>query len=146
MPAITGITRRTPHSPRWDFFRKYQVEVDDELFISRWRVQCPWFAVLASRIYHPDNDRDPHNHSRSFITICLTGNYLEYIFDPGNPAAGPVRIRHHRRLHPYYVSHRHAHKIVALNGTVRTLVLAGRHHGTFWFCTPGGPVDWKDYK
>jgi len=39
-----------------------------------------------------------------------------------------------------------AHQIISIRGRLRTAVLAGRHHGTFYFWTPAGPVDWKQYR
>ena len=63
-PAVTTpVVTRSLRSPRWDFLGRYQVRVDGQLFIDRLRIiQCPWFAVLLTRIHHDDLDRDPHKH------------------------------------------------------------------------------------
>ena len=143
-PAEAEI-RRSPKSPRWDLLGRYKVWVGGRLLLSRLRVvQCPLFAVLLTRIHSRDTDRDPHNHSRSFITICLTGSYDECLHDPGD--LDHHQHRHHFQLIPYYVSHRQPHHISHLYGSVRTLVLAGRWHGPFWFFTRDGRVDYREYR
>ena len=139
-------TYRSPRSPRWDLLGHYCVWVGNDLLLSRWRfLQTPLSAILLTRIYSRDTDRDPHNHSRSFITICLTGSYDECLHDADDLSQQEHEHRHHRWLVPYYVSHKQPHHISQTYGSVRTLVLAGRHHGTFWFFTTEGRVDWKDY-
>lgn len=138
-------TARSPRSQRWDLLGHYQVHVGGALFLNRLRiVQCPLFAVLATRIHGPDNDRDPHNHSRSIISIALTGGYTEQVWDTRATAVAS-RIRRHRRWVPYVLHQHEAHAITTISGPLRTLVLAGRHHGTFHFWTPAGPVDYRDY-
>jgi hypothetical protein len=138
-------TTRSPRSQRWDLLGRYQVHVGGMPFLDRLRiVQCPLFALLATRIHGPDNDRDPHNHSRSIISIALTGGYTERVWDTRDMAARP-RTRYHYRWVPYLLRQHEAHTITMISEPLRTLVLAGRHHGTFHFWTPAGPVDYRDY-
>ena len=138
-------TERSPRSPRWDFLGRYQVRVGGEVFLDRLRVvQTPWFAVLLTRIYAGDVDRDPHNHSRAFATFILSGGYTEIVWPrPGLRGAG--RVRRHGRFSLRYLPQAWAHSITVIDGPLRTLLIAGRHHGTWHFWTPAGPVDWKDY-
>jgi hypothetical protein len=143
-------TERSPKSPRWDFMGRYQVRVGGELFLDRLRViQCPWFAVLLTRICHDDNDRDPHNHSRPFATFILSGGYAERVYPMpdhmGRGGAGPSEVREHPRFSLRIMPQRWAHQITRIDGPLRTLVIAGRHHGTWHFWTKDGPVDWKEY-
>jgi len=138
-------TTRSPRSPRWDLLGHYQVRINDELFINRWRfLQNPLFAVLLTRIHGKDTERDPHNHSRPFVTIALTGAYAERVW-PNPRNREHSYLRKHYRFVPVLVRQNEAHQIVHIVGKLRTLVLAGRHHGTFYFWTLQGPVDMRDY-
>jgi hypothetical protein len=38
-----------------------------------------------------------------------------------------------------------AHQITNLHGEVWTLVVTGRHRGTWRFWLPDGPIDWREY-
>lgn len=138
-------TSRSDRSPRWDFWGRYQVHVDGELFLGRLRViQCPWFAVLLTRIHGPDTGRDPHSHSRPFATFTLSGSYTERVWrDPAGLSSS--RERRHPRFSLRFMPSAWAHEITGVRGPLRTLVIAGRHRGTWFFWTPDGPVDWKDY-
>ena len=123
---------------------RYQVHVAGRLFIDRLRViQCPWFAVLLTRIHSADIGRDPHNHSRGFWTFILSGGYTERLCRTSSP--GVTWTRRHRRFSLKHMPVGWAHQITRIDGPLRTLVFAGRHHGTFHFWTPDGPVDWRDY-
>jgi hypothetical protein len=140
VPVIT----RSARSPRWDFLGRYQVHVDGHLFIDRLRIiQCPWFAVLLTRIHQADTDRDPHNHSRAFWTFILSGSYTERMCRTRAPDV--TWTRRHRRFSVKSMPVTQAHEITEIQGPLRTLVFAGRHHGTFCFWTPAGPADWRDY-
>ena len=144
-PSARTLTERSRRSPRWDFFGRYQVRVGGELFLDRLRViQTPLFAMLLTRIYADDPERDPHNHSRAFCTFILSGGYAERVWD-FDRAAGESWVREHRRFSLMVLPQSWAHRITRVDGPLRTLVLAGRHHGTWHFWTAGGPVDWKEY-
>jgi hypothetical protein len=141
---VKAATIRSNRSPRWDFMRLYRVEVGGQPFLTRLRiVQCPWFAVLLTRIYQEDEDRDPHNHSRAFCTFILSGSYSERVTETGQ--SGRSWDREHRRFSVRYMPQAWAHRITRIDGRLTTLVVAGRHHGTWYFWTEDGPVDWKDY-
>jgi hypothetical protein len=151
-------TERSPRSPRWDFLGRYQVRVDGELFLDRLRlVQTPLFAILLTRIYRDDAERDPHNHSRAFCTLILSGSYAERVWPRPEGLALPRsdswasdvlhqgHERHHGRFSLMRLPQGWAHSITRIDGPLRTLVIAGRHRGTWHFWTADGPVDWKDY-
>jgi hypothetical protein len=105
----------------------------------------PWFAVLASRIHEPDTQRDPHDHSRTFVSVCLTGSYRECLwYDPADTAVANT-ARLHRPWRPYLMRRNNAHRIVELHGTVRTLVIAGPWHRSFRFWTKDGLVPHEEY-
>jgi hypothetical protein len=138
----------------------YQVWLDGVLHIDRLRiVQCPWFAVLLTRIDAPDPGRDPHNHSRPFLSLILDGGYTERVFPHPEAIAREregcsgwasailtqgIECRH-RRWSVHTMPQQRAHRITTVMPGTLTLVLAGRHRGTWHFWTDAGPVDWKDY-
>lgn len=160
MPVIT----RTPRSPRWDLGGPYEVKFDEKVHLRRWRINTPWFAVLLTRIYTPDPDRAPHNHSRGFVTWILRGGYTErvwpYPLRRSSPPEGLTwahevvndQVRKHRRLSLMHLPRTWAHQITDVRPGTLTLVLAGRWHGdkatgrdSWYFWTKDGPVDQKDY-
>jgi hypothetical protein len=100
--------------------------------------------VLLTRIAEADEDRDPHNHSRPFLTFILSGSYRERVW-PGPRDVQCWRKRSHRRFSVMVMPQTWAHQITEISGQPLTLVLAGRHHGTWSFWTAEGPVDWRDY-
>ena len=143
---MTATTERSPRSPRWDLMGRYQVYVGGELFLDRLRlIQTPLFAVLVTRIHRADDGRDPHNHSRAFATFILSGGYAEQVWSrPGLRGYGRGRV--HRRFSLMVLPQSWAHLVTRVDGPLRTLVFAGRHHREPWsFWTAGGPVDWREY-
>jgi hypothetical protein len=132
--------------PRWGVNRGYWVRVGDAPFLDR-RVLliCPWLAVLWTEIHGPDDGRDPHDHSRSFVSIIISGGYDENVYaDPAD--LGRVRARSHRRWSAHLMPSRCAHSITGVRGRLRTLALAGRSRGTWAFWTADGKVDWREYE
>jgi hypothetical protein len=138
-------TSRSPRSPRWDLMHHYSVDVDGKPHLRRLRVvQTPWFAILLTRILEPDPGRDPHNHSRPFVTFILRGGYREMVWrDPRTLRCPLGRI--HRRFSLMGLPQSWAPRITDVRPGTLTLVLAGRHRGTWSFWTADGPVDWRDY-
>ncbi len=144
-PEPDRTTATAPRTPRWAGIRHYQVSVGDDVFIDRWRLlTVPALTVLVTRIFGPDSGRDPHDHARSFISLAVSGGYTEKVWDTRDMSRPPV-TRHHRPWRPYLLRRSQAHTITQVSGKLRTIVLAGPHHGTFRFWTPEGPVDYKDY-
>ena len=142
---VRAPTERSPRSPRWGFLARHWVRVGGEPFLGRLQViQCPWFALLLTRIHGPDEGRDPHDHSRRFASFILSGGYTEAVFtDPGDLTC--TRPRAHRAGSVHVMRPGHAHLITSVRGPLRTLVVAGRHRGTWSFWTAGGKVDWREY-
>lgn len=136
--------RKDGGMPRWGVNRPYWVRVGDEPFLDR-RVLfiCPWAAVLLSDIHGPDTGRDPHDHSRPFISWVLSGGYAELVYD--DPSGLSARARFHRRWSVHRMPVGKAHSITEVTGPLRTLVIAGRSRGTWSFWTRDGKVDWKLY-
>jgi hypothetical protein len=130
--------------PRWGVWRSYWVRIGDAPFLKRRIIViCPWFAVLYTRIHRPDEDRDPHDHSRSFMSVTF-GGYSEKVYpDPGDLAQ--VRYREHRPLSGHILRREQAHQITRVSKRLRTLVIAGPYRGPAAFWTPEGKVSWEDY-
>jgi hypothetical protein len=130
-------TVRSNMSPRWGHpFKPYIVIVDEELFLVRRRLQCPWFGILLTQLIRPDT-RDPHRHSRWFASWILRGGYTETL------SSGVTRT--HTRW-SWHVMPRHlAHTITAITHPCTTLVLVGRYHGDWQFVTSRGLVDKDAY-
>jgi len=142
--ARHALTSRTPRSPRWGFGGRHRVKVGGELHLSRRRLQCPLFGLLATRIYGPDTERDPHDHSRSFATFILSGSYDEVVHDdPGDLSA--CRERHHGRWSVMVLRRDQAHRITRTEGKLRTFVVAGPWRGDFAFWAEDGPVGREQY-
>jgi hypothetical protein len=137
-------TSRSPRSPRWGFGGRHRVRVGDELHLTRRRVQCPIFALLATRIFTPDSSRAPHNHSRWFATLILSGGYWESVWDDSADLSA-WRVRHHSRFSVMVLRRDQAHRITRVEGKLRTFVVAGPWRGDFEFWTPDGPVGRRDY-
>ena len=142
---MTATTRKDSGMPRWGVNRDYWVRVGDEPFLDRRvLVICPWFGVFLTDIHKPDADeRDPHDHSRWFASLILSGGYTELVY--GDPANRNVRARSHGRWSLHAMPMTKAHTITGVRGRLRTLVIAGKSRGTWSFWTAQGKVDWKAY-
>jgi hypothetical protein len=129
---------------RWGVNRPYWVRVGDEPFLDRKvLVICPWFGVFLTEIYKPDAGRAPHDHSRTFASLILSGGYTELVYS--DPACARLRVRHHERWSFHVMPRSKAHTITEVHGRLRTLVFAGKSRGTWAFWTAQGKVDWKTY-
>lgn len=140
-----AVTERSARSPRWGLMARHWVRVGGEPFISRRQVvQTPWFSLLVSRIHGHDEGRDPHDHSRWFVSFKARGGYDEIVFlDPADLSR--IRVRRHRRWSVHVMRPEYAHLITAVRQPLWTVVIAGRHRGTWSFWTPDGKVDWREY-
>jgi hypothetical protein len=139
--------RRSRTSWSWGFMRKHWVTFDGAVFNKRLQiVQCPWFAVLLTKIYRPDTERDPHTHHRSFASWIISGGYTEKVFrDPGN--LGDMLMRTHGRWSVHVLRNDTAHTITSIEKPLWTLVFCGPMSASFDFWTPSGKkVNWKDYR
>jgi hypothetical protein len=137
--------RANKKSPRWALFQPFRVSKHGEPFLFRLRLlQTPWFSVLIHHIQQNDLDRAPHDHPWPFASLILRGSYRELLWeDPARFDYPRTRIR--RRFSLRAVKLSQAHQITELHGEVWTLVVTGRHQGTWRFWTPVGPIDWREY-
>jgi hypothetical protein len=137
--------RKNNGLPAWGINEDYWVRLGEEPFIDRKiLVICPWFAIFVSDIHQPDQQRDPHDHSRGFISFILNGGYMENLYrNPGD--LNEVETRCHKRWSVHVMNISKAHSIVKVTHPLRTLVFAGKTRGTWSFWTAAGKIDWKKY-
>jgi hypothetical protein len=137
--------RKNGEMPRWGVNRDYWVSVGDTPFLDRKvLVICPWFGVFLTDVHKPDTGRDPHDHSRPFISVILSGGYIEVVYAN---QSGMINLtsKLRRRWSVHLMRTTEAHTIRFVQRDTRTLVFAGRSRGTWSFWTPDGLVDWKEY-
>jgi len=124
-------------------FGRYTSVVNGKLLLSRWRLTWPWAGIMINRIHSPDTERDPHSHTRWFVTVCLRGWYTERVFtDPDNLTAWYWRI--HQPWLPYFMPVKYAHTITHTHGKLTTLMITGRWRRPIQFWTKDGPVASED--
>jgi len=128
------ISSRKLDESRWCLWRWVDIIKGGESYLARLIVlRTPWFQVLLHWINKPDEDGALHDHPWSFLSILLSGSYVE---DRGRPSSDKrwlmdpvrktVRFFNFKRL-------RDAHQIVAMNGNVITLILTGRRKKSWGF-------------
>jgi hypothetical protein len=138
---MTRTERKNGGLSLWGINQDYWVRIGEEPFLNRKvLVICPWFGVFITRIYSPDTDRDPHDHSRPFLSLILSGGYTENVHSD----QGMIK-KTHRRWSAHILRTSEAHRITAIREPLRTLVIAGKSRGTWSFWTPAGKIDWKEY-
>ena len=147
-------TKGTP-SPRWAVWARFLIRCKSgEPYLARLRlIQTPLFGVYLHDIFEPD-DGDPHNHPWSFVSIVLRGAYTEYVYL--DPLGEPRRLvsKRHGRWSAHAMGRKAAHRIVAADPKLKTLILTGPRSSSGWgFFEPrplssgGGRryVPWQEY-
>jgi hypothetical protein len=130
----------------WALCQPHQVRrADGNPFLDRLKVvQTPWFGIYVHLIDGPDPDPDPHDHPWPFLSVVLSGMYVEMLW-PDSRQLRYCRERLHRRFRPRVMRRRGAHRILSTHGLVWTLCVVGRNHGEWGFWTSDGPVAWRSY-
>ena len=132
----------------------------DGYMLRFWVVQpSRWTFGLGLRLHiilRSDNDRDMHTHPWWFVSLILRGTYWEVLpgelGQPGVHQGGyvnlnePFRIEQRKPGHLCFHTRRTRHKLMLFRGSVTTLVLTGRDHGSWGYQVPGvGLIDRYDY-
>jgi hypothetical protein len=125
--------------------RKYWVRVGGKPFLDRriWFI-CPLGGIFLTRIHAPDEGRDPHDHSRTFTSLILSGGYREDVYTDPDDLSRKVS-RQHGLFSLHVMRREYAHQITSIREPLRTLVIAGRWRGISSFWTASGKISWKDY-
>jgi hypothetical protein len=99
--------------------------------------RLPWFSCALHWMRRPDPQPELHDHSVSFLSIMLSGSYVEEIAesDGGRRA---VRVRWWN-----FTPATEPHRIVSAGDRVLALVLAGPAVREWGFDTPDGWVPWR---
>jgi hypothetical protein len=143
---VTQASRPAKKSPRWAVLQPFSVSKRGVPYLFRWRLlQTPWFSLLVHHIKLDDLDRDPHDHPWPFTSLILCGSYREHVWDDPR-TLNDFRVRDRRRFSIATTTRNQAHQITILHGSVWTIAITGRHHGTWHFWTPAGPIDWREYE
>lgn len=98
--------------------------------------KAPWFAVMLHWIYRADPQPDPHDHPVSFLSVVLRGGYDEWT--PGDPCHRVRRIN--------WIPYNYVHRITRVMPGTLTLCVNGPPRHRWGFYTPGGKVDWQEYR
>lgn len=117
-----------------------------------------WTLGMGVRLHHilrSDLDRDLHTHPWWCVSLILRGCYTEVMpasLDKGGLLGGyanlsePWRYALRKPGHIVVRSRHSRHKLFLFRGTVWSLFIHGRDHGSWGYHVPGvGLVDRRDY-
>ena len=110
----------------------------DPYLTRRFVFKCRWFRVYLHEIHRADDDRDKHDHPWNFLSLLLTGGYVEEY-------KGRMKWRW-----PLSVARRRAedaHRIAYVTQTpkTRTLVFVGKRRREWGFHTKAGWTWWQNF-
>lgn len=113
------------------------------LYLRRWFIwRCKYFNVFLHYIPQPDNDRDPHDHPWTFISVLLHGGYTEEVFN----ASRELRAVNERSAPSIgYRPGQTVHYITAVKPYTVTLVLTSDYFREWGFVTTKGWIQWRKY-
>lgn len=120
-----------------------QVDGKPTLYLRRWFIwRCKYFNVFLHYIPQPDNDRDPHDHPWTFVSLLLSGGYIEKVFN-----AVREEVATNYRLAPSigYRPGETVHYITHVDPMTVTLVFTSNYFREWGFITSNGWVDWRKY-
>ena len=61
----------------WRGFR-YRSDVIDTNYMRRWTIETPLGQIRLHHILRSDNDRHYHDHPFDFVSLILSGGYIEH--------------------------------------------------------------------
>jgi hypothetical protein len=111
-------------------------EVDTGYITRLHIVKTPWFAVCLHWLNKPDPEPYQHDHPVSFISIILSGGYLEH---------RGFEYIYHAWFNFVRASEDDIHTIYAVELNTLTLCLMGPKTREWGFHTEHGWICWKDY-
>lgn len=130
---MTKAALASGRNPDWawmDRFDAPQYE-GDGVYLTRWRViQTPLFGIYVHRFTGPDPRRTLHDHPWPFVSIILSGGYVERRLNPTNMVVNEGRLV--RRIN--IMRRGDAHSITRLcKNPTWSIVLAGRRARTWGY-------------
>lgn len=106
-------------------------------YMRRWQLRLPWCTLRLHHILRSDDDRDFHDHPMDFISLILSGGYIEHTPDGDQ-----------RRYLPGDLNRRKAedlHRLELPDGPVWTFVLAKPFRRVWGFTTEDGWIAADEY-
>ena len=135
-------------SPRWAIWQRMTIPcLDGTDYLVRLRiVQTPWFGVYLHDIHKDDQDRAPHNHPWSFLSLVVRGAYVERVYDDpcGKPDEYREQTHHARSVHR--MGRTAAHRIVYATPGLKTLIVTGPRQASWGFFVGDEYIDWSEYE
>jgi hypothetical protein len=122
-------------------------------YLTRRRLfMTPWVSLYFHRLHRPDFDRVLHDHPAVFISLIVSGGYIEEWakIKPGVPFDGHRTTSARGRFRVTYIGKDKAHRIGIVAPNTKTLVLLGpRKNGDdawgFWLPGATEHVPWREY-
>jgi hypothetical protein len=124
-----------------------------QLYLRRYFIwRSRWFNIYLHHIVLPDLDADPHDHPWSFVSLLLSGGYVEqrWVWRQGEPFNNLTRARWwwDFRLKVGSLGYRPGsavHQIARVLPNTWTLVFTGPRNRSWGFLTESGWVHWRKY-
>lgn len=116
----------------------YTSEIGGKRFLTRFMVfWTPLCGLHVTRISMADDQRkDPHDHSRTFLSWKF-GRYNEFVYDdPGDLTS--KRFVRHRKFGIHRLRYTEAHSITAVSPKLITVLFLGRKRQGSNYWTPEG--------
>jgi len=147
--------RRTPYFDlpgymRRDWLIPYRADIGDGTgpvpFRSRpiaWLLQRFDIAVRIHEILRSDNERHPHSHPWSYLTVILRGSYLEQRY---NDEGDLVDYRAHGPGSILWRPAGSLHRLSLFDGPVTTLFITFKKRGGWGFQVDGKIIPHREYK
>lgn len=107
-------------------------------------IRTPWFGVYLHVIHRAD-EPDPHDHPWAFASLILSGSYTERVW-PNKEVSLYSYNQSRTRFSVGRVQLRAAHRIIAADSPVWTLVVTGRERNAWGFYRHGNFVPWREYQ
>jgi hypothetical protein len=111
-------------------------ETRGPLLVRYYILHTRWFGVYLHHLMRSDIERHQHDHPWPFVSILLTGSYVEH-----TPEGATRRKRGSVLFRPACWIHR-----LELKQPIWTLVLVGRTCRHWGFHTEHGWLHWREYK
>lgn len=113
-------------------------------FLFRWELfRCRWFAIYLHKFVADDGCLDYHDHPKRFVSIGLSGEYLEHVLHPDGLETSEAYVAPWIRT----FNGTHAHRITGPTAErpCWTLAFVGRASRDWGFWHQGEWILWTRY-
>ncbi len=109
-----------------------------KVHFKRWRLLAtPWLNIYIHGIYEKDEEAHMHDHPWNFLSIILSGGYVEQT-EQG--------FSDRRFLNVKYCKADKTHRIFSLFNNTYTLVITGKKFRNWGYKTERGWIDFESYR